>query len=169
MRSPSKCCGVGPPPHSASVGPKRMNALLEAVAEGWSWKLGRPVAIIATNRFGNAIVQNEQGQFFRIMPEEWECELLASSAEELEQTRKSDDFIRDWEMTALVQRAQTFLGPLEEGEVYYLVIPGCLGGKYAEENIRKNSLRELLAYSGEMARQIDDVPDGGSVTIVPTE
>jgi len=146
-----------------------MNALLEAVAEGWSWKLGRPVAIVATNRFGNAIVQNEQGQFFRIMPEEWACELLASSVEGLEQRRKSDDFIRDWEMTALVQRARAFLGPLEEGEVYYLVIPGCLGGKYAEENIRKNSLCEVLAYSGEMARQIDDVPDGGRVTIVPTE
>src|SRR5256885_12066323 len=104
------------PPNFCFVGPKRMNALLDAVAEGWGRKPGRPVAIISTNRFGNAIVQNEQGQFFRIMPEEWECELLASSAEELEQTRKSDDFIRDWEMTALVERAQTFLGPLEEGE-----------------------------------------------------
>src|SRR6266850_3062106 len=137
-----------------------MNVLLEAIAEGWSWKLGKPVAIVATNRFGNAIVQNEEGLFFRIMPEEWQCELLACCSEELEEKRKRDDFVRDWEMLALVQRAEVALGPLADGEVYYLVVPGCLGGKYAEENMQKNSLRELLAYSGEMARQIDDVPDG---------
>jgi hypothetical protein len=146
-----------------------MNTLLEAITEGWSWKLGKPVAIIATNGFGNAIVQNDKGQFFRIMPEEWDCQLLASSAEELHEKRTSDDFIRDWEMTALVQRARVSLGRLEEGEVYYLVVPGCLGGKYAEENIRKNSLRELLAYSGEMARQIDQLPDGGRVVLKPTQ
>ena len=128
-----------------------MNAVLEAIAEGWSWKLGKPVAIVATNRFGNALVQNEKGYFF------------------LEEKRKSDDFVRDWEMLASVRRAEVALGPLAEGEVYYLVVPGCLGGKYAEENIRKNSLRELLAYSGEMARRIDDVPDRGSVIIAPTE
>ncbi len=78
-----------------------MSALLEAVAQGWGWKLGEPVAIIATNRFGNAIVQNKGGHFFRIMPEEWQC--------------------------------------------------------------------ELLACSGDMARQIDSVPDGGSVEIKVTE
>ena len=53
--------------------------------------------------------------------------------------------------------------------MYYLVVPGCLGGEYAEENIRKITMRELLAYSGDMARQIDDVPDGGSVEIKVTE
>ena len=148
-----------------------MNALLEAIAEGWSWKLGEPVAIIATNRFGNAIVRNKAGHFFRIMPEEWQCELLAQSLIELEEKRSTEDFILDWEMTALVERAESALGPLAEGEVYYLVLPGLLGGTYAEENIRKIALRELLAFSGEMARQIDDVPDGGSVilTVKPAE
>ena len=72
-------------------------------------------------------------------------------------------------MSAIVARAETALGPLAEGEVYHLVIPGILGGKCAEENIRKISLRELLAYSGEMAKQTDDVPEEGSVIIAPTE
>jgi len=48
-------------------------------------------------------------------------------------------------------------------------LAAALGGKYAEENIRKISLRELLAYSGDMARQIADVPDGGRVIITPSE
>lgn len=68
--------------------------LLEAIAQGWGWKLGEPVAIIATNRFGNALVQNKAGQFFRITPEELQCQLLASSSSELEEKRSRGDFVR---------------------------------------------------------------------------
>lgn len=146
-----------------------MNPLLEAIAQGWSWKLGEPAAIIAINRFGNVLIQNKDGHYFRITPEEWQCEFFAESFTALEEKRMGEDFVREWEMAALVERAQLALGPLAEGEVYGLVIPGCLGGKYAKENIRKISLRELFAYSGDMARQIDDLPDGARVTIKVTE
>jgi hypothetical protein len=143
-----------------------MNSLLEAISEGWSWKIGNPISIIASNAFGNAIVLNDEGQYYRIIPEEWQCEPLASSPEQLEEKRKEVDFVRDWEMRALVTRAEVSEGPLAEGQVYYLVIPGFLGGKYSEENIRKISLRELLSYSGDMARQSDGLPDGAQIKIV---
>jgi hypothetical protein len=146
-----------------------MDAILKAISDGWGWKLGTPVAVVATNHFGNAIVTNTDGHFFRITPEEWRCELLARSAEELDVKRKTAEFRRDWEMTVLVEKAEAALGPLQEGEVYFLVIPGLLGGKYAVENVRKIPLPQLLAYSGDMAQQIDDVPDGGSGIITPTE
>jgi hypothetical protein len=64
------------------LGKEPMNALLEAVAEGWGWKLGNPVAIVATNQFGNAIVENAEGEYFRMVPEEWQCGLLARTAAE---------------------------------------------------------------------------------------
>jgi hypothetical protein len=143
-----------------------MSALLQAIADGWGWKLGSPVEIVETNCFGNVIVRNEAGQYFRIMPEEWDCQLLARSSEELETKRRQPEFTRDWQMSLLVERAEALHGPLSEGEVYYLVVPGILGGKYAEENIRKISLSELVSYAGSMARQIEDVPDGAKIKIV---
>lgn len=143
-----------------------MDALLKAIADGWSWKLGVPVELVATNTFGNAIVTNSEGHYFRIMPEEWSCELIARSAPELEVKRQSAEFIHDWEMKRIVAMAERAQGPLIDGQVYCLVIPGILGGKYAEENIRKNTLLELLAYSGDMAQQIDDLPAGARVEIV---
>lgn len=146
-----------------------MSDVLQAVAKGWTWKLGNPVEVIATNRFGNAIVKNELGQYFRVMPEEWKCELVATSAADLQQKREQPKFIRDWEMLSLVARAEAAHGVLKDGEVYYLVVPGVLGGKYAEDNIRKIGLVELLAYSGEMAQQIENVPDGAQVRIVLKE
>src|SRR5687767_9233549 len=98
-----------------------MNPLIGAITEGWSWKLGKPVAIVATNRFGNAIVKNTDGHYFRIMPEEWRCELLARSDEELESKRREEEFVHDWEMTVLVEKAEAALGPLAEGQAYHLV------------------------------------------------
>lgn len=146
-----------------------MSTLLQAVSEGWSWKIGDPVEVLATNCFGNAIVRNQAGEYFRIMPEEWQCELLARSPAELERTRMSENFARDWEMTILVDRARAAHGPLLVGECFFLVIPGILGGKYSEENIRKISVTELLSYSGKMAQQIDAIPDGETVIIAPQE
>ena len=142
-----------------------MKQLLDAISEGWSWKIGHPVSLIATNDFGNAIVKCDDGNYFRIMPEEWSCELIARSAEDLEAKRLSEDFIRDWQMARLVELANAAHGPLNEGQVYYLVLPGVLGGKYSTENIRKISLREVLSYSGDMARQIEGLPEGAQVTI----
>ena len=146
-----------------------MNTVLQAISEGWSWKLGTPVDVVATNCFGNVIVQNQDGDFYRIMPEEWQCELLARTPAELEEKKKTESFVRDWEMTPLVDRAVAAHGPLAAGECFFLVVPSMLGGKYAEENIRKITLPELLSYSGSMAAKIDDVPDGDSVIIVPKE
>lgn len=146
-----------------------MNPLLEAIAEGWSWKLGQPVELLATNSFGNAIVKNADGRFFRIMPEEWSCELIASSDAELEEKKKDESFAHDWAMSRVVALAEAAHGPLDEGQAFFLVTPGILDGKYAAENIRKISLRELLAYSGDMAQQIDGIPDGEQVRIVVKE
>jgi hypothetical protein len=127
-----------------------MNTLLQAISEGWSWKLGTPVGVVATNRFGNVIVRNQNGDFYRIMPEEWQCELLARTPAELDEKRKTESFVRDWEMTPLVDRAVAAHCPLAVGECFFLVVPGMLGCKYAEENIRKITLPELLSYSGSM-------------------
>ncbi|SRR5258708_10510753 len=109
-----------------------MSDLLQAISAGWGWKIGRPVELVATNQFGNVIVKSEQAFFFRIIPEEWPCELISTSLVELEEKRKTEEFMQDWEMSALVCRAQAAHGPLAEGQVYCLVIPGILGAKYAE-------------------------------------
>ncbi len=69
-------------------------------------------------------------------------------------------------MTVIVSRAEVSQGPLLEGQVHYLVVPAVLGGKYVEDNIKKISLIELLTYSGDMAHQMDGLPEGAKVKLV---
>jgi hypothetical protein len=142
-----------------------MSAILKAAAAGWGWKLGQPVAVIAQNAFGNIIVRSESGGYFRIIPEDLDCIHLADSPEELERVRRDPEFREDWDMRALVEKAEAALGSLSEGQCYHLVIPSVLGGAYAVANIKRIALTDWLGFSGEVARQIADLPDGTQVKL----
>ncbi|WP_202947438.1 T6SS immunity protein Tdi1 domain-containing protein [Sulfurovum sp. AR] len=65
----------------------------------------------------------------------------------------------------MVDVAQDKLGPLEEGKKYYLVIPGALGGEYGIDNIKTAPLMEIIRYSGDVGKQIKDLPDGAEVKL----
>ncbi len=142
-----------------------MDNILKAVAEGWGWKIGKPVTIIARNAFGNIIVRTEAGGYFRIIPEDLKCIQIADSPEELERERCGEEFQEDWNMCALVEKAEAALGSLSENECYHLVIPSVLGGAYAVENIKRIAITDWLGFSGEVARQIEDLPDGTQVKL----
>ena len=142
-----------------------MDDILKAVVEGWGWKIGKPVTIAARNAFGNIIVRTEDGRYFRIIPEDLKCVHMADSPEDLERERSTEEFRIDWDMLALVEKAEASLGGLSEGECYHLVIPSVLGGAYAIENIRKISITEWLGFSGEVAQQIEALPDGTQVKL----
>jgi hypothetical protein len=76
-----------------------------------------------------------------------------------------EDFKLDWEMTILVEKAETALGKLDEGQCYHLVIPGILGGAYDLSNIDKISITKLLDFSGYIASKIENLPDGTKIEI----
>jgi hypothetical protein len=143
-----------------------MGTILESIEQGWGWKLGKPLKVVATNRFGNVLVEIAGGRFFRIVPEDLACEEFAHSKAELDKKMEDEAFIRDWEMVRLVERAEASLGEAGNGRVYYLVIPSVLGGAYSVENIRTIPHHELLSCSGDIARQMVGVPDGAQVKLV---
>jgi hypothetical protein len=69
-------------------------------------------------------------------------------------------------MDRLVQLAEHHLGPLSEGRCYCLKLPAVLGGTYEPTNLGTNSVRELLAFAGDIAQQIKDLPDGAQIDLV---
>ena len=72
-------------------------------------------------------------------------------------------------MTDLVHQAREFLGPLRPGYKYCLKIPGTLGGEYGGDNLATISLSELIAASGHIAQQIQELPDGAQVKLAIVE
>jgi hypothetical protein len=146
-----------------------MNTLEVAILDGWGWMLSGPIEVLETNNFGNAIFETGDGLIYRIIPEDLTCTEIAQTRNDLQSLQQSPKFIADWEMRRLVAEAEQIHGKLESGECYHLVIPSVLGGAYSCENIRRISMTEWLSASGDIARQIKDLPDGAEVRLKTTK
>ena len=140
-----------------------------AIADAWGWTGIRPIELVAENAFGNLIVRDQEGRFWRITPEELSCEIVANSQSELDHLFQQPDFRTNWDMVALVEVASASLGSLPKGCKYCLKIPAVLGGEYDSANFGCISEIELILASGDMAKQIANLPDGTPVQFRITE
>ena len=111
------------------------------------------------------IVRATDGQYWRICPEDLTCKIIAESRPHLDAVNETQEFRRDWWMKSMVDDAVRLLGPLEEGRKYCLKMPAVLGGPYDPSNFGTSPLLELIAFSGDTARQIKDLPDGAEIKI----
>ena len=111
------------------------------------------------------MIKDKAGCYWRLVPEDLKCTIVAKSRDELDRLSQDQGFLADWYMSKLVEDARNKLGDLGEGRKYCLAIPGVLGGKYDISNIRTIGLSELIRISGEIARQVKDLPDGTFVEL----
>lgn len=144
-------------------------SVIDQVRAAWSWVGIDPVEVVGENDFGNLIVKDTSGRYWRLSPEECSCEVVASNREDLDVLSKNQEFLRDWNMSALVDYAFKTHGVLPEGRKYCLKIPGVLGGEYGGDNIATISLEELIGASGYIAKQIKDLPDGSQIKLRVTD
>jgi hypothetical protein len=139
--------------------------VIEEIKKAWGWAGVDPAAIVATNAFGNIIFRDAAGRFWRMCPEDVYCEVIAESQTEYDALLGDEEFLVDWEMVLLVQAAYRAVGPLKPGHRYCLKMPGALGGDYVESNIGTVPWSELIAFSGHLAKEIEDLPDGTPIQI----
>jgi hypothetical protein len=143
--------------------------ILDVIADAWSWKGVRPRALVIQNAFGNVIFADEDGQYWRICPEELSCELVAADTEEFAKLQNTDEFLKDWTMRELVERVRSTLGLLPSERCYCLKIPAILGGTYTLANIGTIDRAELISFSGHVAKQVNDLPDGAQIRLRITD
>jgi len=143
--------------------------LIEQIERAWGWTGIKPAEVVGENDFGNLVVRDAQGQYWRICPEDLYCEVIATDRAAFDALVKDEEFQNDWNMYALVEEAKAKVGPLGSGRKYCLKIPGLLGGEYGGNNLASIGLVELVRVSGDIAFQIKDLPDGAEVRFHITE
>ena len=139
--------------------------MLAAIREGWGWTGIEPAEVIGVNAFGNLIARDIHGRYWRICPEDVYCKVVADSTASYHALLNDKDFVDDWEMSGLVNEARETVGQLESGQSYCLKVPGILGGAYGGENLATISTIELIRFSGDLGRQIRDLPDGSKIEL----
>jgi hypothetical protein len=111
------------------------------------------------------IFRSDDRTYWRILPESPECIKIADNQNEFDILKTDQDFQLDWQMKALVKAAKRKLGKLEQGRKYCLKIPAILSGEYSEENLETVSQIEQIGFSGNIARQIHNLPDGAKIEL----
>jgi hypothetical protein len=139
--------------------------IIDEIRESWGWIGLDPVEVVGENDFGNLIVKDSEGQYWRLSPEDSSCQVVASNRRELDALSTDQEFLHDWYMRALVDLAREKCGPLPEEKKYCLKIPGLLGGEYGGDNLAISPLVELVRISGEIAKQTKDIPDGTKIKL----
>ena len=141
-----------------------MNIISEII-ESWGWVGINPTEIVAENEFGNLILKDAEDKFWRLCPEDVYCEVVAESIDDYNELINDHEFLNDWNMAIMVNEATEMLGELKEGYKYYMVIPGVLDGEYSGTNIQTAPFIEIIRISGNLGKQIKDLPDGAEVKL----
>ena len=139
--------------------------ILNAIQEAWGWTGFEPANLLQENDFGNLLIEDQTGVVWRLCPEELTCKSVALTPHDYKNLLRDPEFIEDWEMLKLVELARLKLGSLTVGRKYCLKIPAVLGGTYGSENISTAPLGEIIRFSGDIAKQIKDLPDGATINL----
>ena len=139
--------------------------ILNEIRDAWNWVGLEPEEVVIENEFGNLVVKDTSNKFWRLCPEDVYCEVIAENIEQYNTIIKDEEFLEDWFMSAMVQEAENTLGTLEPGYKYHMVIPGVLGGEYGGTNIKVAPLVEIIRFSGDLGKQIKDLPEGAEIEL----
>ena len=139
--------------------------IINEIIESWGWVGIKPTEIVAENEFANLILKDADNKFWRLCPEDVYCEVVAESIDDYNKLINEDEFLNDWNMTVMVNEATEMLGSLKEGYKYYLAIPGILNGEYKGTNIKTAPFVEIIKLSGNLGKQIKDLPEGAEVKL----
>lgn len=134
--------------------------VIKNIKEAWGWIGIDPVEVVGENDFGNLMIKDVRGRFWRLCPEELYCKIAAQNQEGMDNLWMDPEFLSDWQFQEMVDQAVEALGPLQEGHKYNLVVPPPVGGAYSIENLNIAPLMEMVQVSGELAEQLKKLPSG---------
>ncbi len=139
--------------------------MIETVKSAWGWCGLEPLEIVGENAFGNLLIKDIGGRYWRICPEDLACNVVAENMDQFKGLLDDSDFQRDWDVRLWVEAARTKLGLPADGQKYCLKMPSVMGGAYDVENFGVIGFEELISFSGYLAEQIKDLPDGAQIKL----
>ena len=128
---------------------------VEAINESWGWVGLNAVEVLGENDFGNLIIRDEDGIYWRLCPQDLYCRTVAGDRQQLDALSYNQQFLHGWYMTERVTMARDMLGPLSTGRKYCMKVPSVLGGKYGADNLATAPLSALIRFCGEVAQHMD--------------
>ena len=137
----------------------------ETLLADWEWLIGPHRLPILITAVGDAFVQDTRDGTVHWLDTVFaELEQVAASDDELRALLGDREFVADRlgvQMFAALRAAGMELGP---DQVFSLQVPPALGGEPTVENVGIVSLRVHFSLSGQLHRQLAELPEGAEIT-----
>ncbi len=139
----------------------------ETLLDDWRWLIGPACLPILVSAAGDAFIQDATDGSVHILDVAVaKVGLVASSVSEFQILLRDRDFVGEYFAVNLVGELRARGLVLGHGQIYSFVKPPILGGEQELENIEISDIEVHFSISGQIARQVSEVPVGTQVNRV---
>jgi len=136
---------------------------LSSLLADWEWAMCESMTPVLITAMGDVFAQGETRSIFFIDTSTGQIEKVADNGDEFQNLLRDPNFVTAKMYPALIlkwRKAGIQLGP---GEVYSYSHPLALGGNDSVDNIAAVDVAVHVSISGQIHRQIKDLPEGTDI------
>jgi hypothetical protein len=135
----------------------------------WRWLLGGLPRLVGWSAAGDLFVRDESGNVLRLDTGGGELERVSPSIEAFEHALSDPDRAAELLLLPVVHDFERRHGALGPSECLGFTTLPIFGGSYTAENRYRLPVTEHASFTGDVHRQLRDLPDGAAVRfkIVP--
>ena len=139
---------------------------LKILLESWEWLIGKDKKIILISSIGDAFLEDSNGICYWLNVGEGILEKVAENITEFETKLTDNEIVEDWFLVELVAELKKSGIELTENNIYsYKTFP-ILGGEYLPENFEITDIEVHFEISGQIYKQVKDLPVGTKINKV---
>ena len=139
---------------------------LKNLLESWEWLIGKNKKIILISSIGDAFLEDNNGICYWLNVGEGIFEKVAENITEFETKLTNNEIVEDWFLVELVEELKKSGIKLTENNIYsYKTFP-ILGGEYLPENFEITDIEVHFEISGQIYKQVKDLPVGTKINKV---
>src|SRR5688572_10921757 len=137
----------------------------DKLTENWTWLIGKDKKVLLISAIGDMFLTDNSKKVYWLDVGVGELKLVADGILDFVEKLKNIDQVNEWFMIDLITDLRLSDSKLKDGQLYsYKKLP-ITGGDYAVENFAPLDIEEHFGYTGDIQKQIKDLPDGTTVEL----
>ena len=136
---------------------------LKKSIESWDWLIGNDKTPILVSSIGDIFLEDRNEKCYWLNVGEGIIEKVAEDKTEFKEKLTDSEIVSEWFLVELVAELKKGGMELTENMLYgYKKLP-VLGGEYEPENFELTDIEVHFELSGQIHKQIKDLPDGAKI------
>ncbi|MFM9988635.1 T6SS immunity protein Tdi1 domain-containing protein [Flavobacterium sp.] len=135
----------------------------ETLLESWNWLIGNDKKLILISSIGDAFLEDKNGVCYWLNVGEGIIAKVAENKEELKTKLTDKEIVAEWFLVELVAELKKSGIELTENNLYGYKKYPILGGEYLLENFELTDFEVHFEISGQIYKQVKDLPIGTKI------